>query len=240
MKEISNEFLLQRRQWASFLTLTFLSQDSRLQSLSRSSLDSSSCPSHHFLRVSGSVSSSEADDQWEWFLSEDFIDDCKERDRHSSLQSTCTLWRLLPSLTPLIAGLDKVIGNYPQNENKSDPSCFIVLLIHSGERWLGAGRTLAQCSGHGESQWIREGLSPDNEATGNKLFWIRRNLIEVKLNIWTQETINIISIDCSQAAHRDMVVATLHSTELLWAGWQVFISASSKNVYGNETGARFT
>ena len=83
-------------------------------------------------------------------------------------------------------------------------------------------------------------LSPDNEETGNKLFWIRRNLIEVKLNIWTQETINIISIDCSQAAHRDMVVATLHSTELLWAGWQVFISASSKNVYGNETGARFT
>lgn len=164
----------------------------------------------------------------------------RERDRHSWLQSNCTLWRLLPSLTPLIAGLDKVIGNYPQNENKSDPSCFIVLLIHSGERWLEAGRTLAQCSGHGESQWIREGLSPDNEATGNKLFWIRRNLIEVKLNIWTQETINIISIDCSQAAHRDMVVATLHSTELLWAGWQVFISASSKNVYGNETGARFT
>ena len=137
MKEISNEFLLQRRQWASFLTLTFLSQDSRLQSLSRSSLDSSSCPSHHFLRVSGSVSSSEADDQWKWFLSEDFIGDFKERDR---LQSNCTLWRLLPWLTPLIAGLDKVIGNYPQNENKSDPSCFIVLLIHSGERWLEAPR----------------------------------------------------------------------------------------------------
>ena len=75
--------------------------------------------------------------------------------------------------------------------------------------------TLALCSGHGGSQRIRDELSPDNEATGNKLFWIRRNLIEVKLNIWTQETINIISIDCSQAVHRNTVVATSHSTELL-------------------------
>ena len=93
------------------------------------------------------------------------------------------------------------------------------------------GCTLPLCSGHGGSQWIRDELSSDNEATGNKLFWIRRNLIEVKLNIWTQETINIISIDCSQAVHRNVVVATLHSTELLWTRWQVFISARAVKIW---------
>ena len=239
MKEISNEFLLQRRQWASFLTLTFLSQDSRLKSLSRSPLDSSSCPSHHFLRVLRSRRSVRVNPNRELHR---WLQKLGPQERHSSLHSNCTVWRLLPSLVPLIAGWDKVIGNYPQNENKSDPSCFIVLLIHSGERWLEAPRLPVHWHCAVDTVDLSEyvtsspltmrrqetSCSGSDEISSrlNSIFGHRKLSISFLLTAGTLSTVT--------------VVATLHATAQAATWWQVFISASSIILYGNATGARFT